>query len=94
MPIAKPDGHAAADGQPVPVTVGIAITEQRPHGRRFGQRLQGNRVDRPSRSCRAGLGLQPGQPFFPTQLAIDRDAIELRYANEGFRNATVASSPD
>jgi outer membrane protein insertion porin family len=41
----------------------------------------------------AGLGLQPGRPFFPTQLAVDRDAVQLRYANGGFRNATVTSSP-
>jgi outer membrane protein assembly complex protein YaeT len=41
----------------------------------------------------AALGLQPGQPFFPTQLAIDRDTVQLRYANSGFRNATVVSSP-
>ncbi|MGE3510817.1 MAG: outer membrane protein assembly factor, partial [Vicinamibacterales bacterium] len=40
-----------------------------------------------------GLSLQPGQPFYPTQLAIDQDAVQLRYANAGFRNATVSVAP-
>lgn len=40
-----------------------------------------------------GLGLQPGRPFFTSQLAIDRDAIQLRYANLGYPAAAVTSRP-
>jgi outer membrane protein assembly complex protein YaeT len=40
-----------------------------------------------------GLGLQPGRPFFAGQLAIDRDALELRYANLGYPDAVVSSRP-
>jgi outer membrane protein assembly complex protein YaeT len=41
----------------------------------------------------AGLGLRPGAEFFATQLAIDRDAVQSRYANLGFLHATVESEP-
>jgi outer membrane protein insertion porin family len=39
------------------------------------------------------LGLQPGSPFFLTQMALDRDQIQLLYANRGYRNATVEGNP-
>ena len=42
----------------------------------------------------AGLGLRPGAEFFATQLAIDRDAVQAKYANLGFLHATVESEPD
>jgi outer membrane protein assembly complex protein YaeT len=42
---------------------------------------------------RDGLGLQPGIPLYLTQLAVDRDAIQLQYANRGFSSATVESDP-
>jgi outer membrane protein insertion porin family len=41
----------------------------------------------------AGLELKPGAEFFATQLAIDRDAIQAKYANLGFMHATVESDP-
>ena len=41
----------------------------------------------------AGLGLRPGAEFFATQLAIDRDAVQAKYANLGFLHATVESDP-
>ncbi len=41
----------------------------------------------------AGLGLRPGAEFFATQLAIDRDAVQAKYANLGFLHATVESEP-
>jgi outer membrane protein insertion porin family len=41
----------------------------------------------------AGLGLRPDAEFFATQLAIDRDAVQTRYANLGFLHATVESDP-
>jgi outer membrane protein assembly factor BamA len=82
---------AATDHQGVPVDVAVAITE---NVRTVvgSVAIVGNRSIA-SAELSGGLGLQPGQPFFPTQLAIDRDAVQLRYANEGFRNATVSSSP-
>jgi outer membrane protein assembly complex protein YaeT len=39
------------------------------------------------------LGLQPGAPFFLTQMAIDRDALQLLYANRGFLSATIEGNP-
>ena len=41
----------------------------------------------------AGLALRPGAEFFATQLAIDRDAVQAKYANLGFQHATVESDP-
>ena len=41
----------------------------------------------------AGLGLRPGAEFFATQLAIDRDAVQAKYANLGFLHATVETDP-
>ena len=40
------------------------------------------------------LGLQPGRPYSDTQLVLDRDAIQLRYANLGYLNATVEANPN
>jgi outer membrane protein insertion porin family len=40
-----------------------------------------------------GLGLRPGGEFFVTQMAIDRDAIQAKYANLGFLHATVEADP-
>ena len=77
--------------QQVPMAVAIVIAEN-------ARTVVGSVTSRATARSRradltAALGLQPGQPFFPTQLAIDRDAVQLRYANGGFRNATVVSSP-
>jgi outer membrane protein assembly complex protein YaeT len=47
----------------------------------------------PEAELLTGVGLQPGRPFRLTQMAVDRDAIQLRYANLGYRHATVAGSP-
>jgi outer membrane protein assembly complex protein YaeT len=47
----------------------------------------------PESRLRDGLGLQPGRPFFLTQMAIDRDSIELQYANLGYPSATIAGNP-
>ncbi|HUR34617.1 MAG TPA: POTRA domain-containing protein, partial [Vicinamibacterales bacterium] len=41
----------------------------------------------------SGLGLAAGQPFSVAQLALDRDAIELKYANLGYQNVTVDTRP-
>jgi outer membrane protein insertion porin family len=79
------------NSQQVPMTVAIGITES---ARTVvgSVAIAGNR-SLATAELTAGLGLQPGRPFFPTQLAVDRDAVQLRYANGGFRNATVTSSP-
>lgn len=82
---------SASTSQEVPVALTIAIVE----GVRTlvsTVRVEGNRALNEAELL-AGLGLQTGQPFFPTQLAVDRDAVELKYANAGFRNATVSSRP-
>lgn len=47
----------------------------------------------PTAALMAGMGLQPGQPFYLTQLAIDRDTIQLYYANRGYQTAVVTTNP-
>jgi outer membrane protein insertion porin family len=44
-------------------------------------------------ALRPSLGLQPGQPFFLPQIAVDRDALQLQYANLGYQSATVDANP-
>jgi outer membrane protein insertion porin family len=41
-----------------------------------------------------GLRLQPGSPFIVAGLAVDRDAIQVRYLNAGYENATVDARPE
>ena len=55
-------------------------------------RVTGNQAVAQS-ALTGALGLQPGQPFFLTQMAVDRDAIQVRYADLGFQSATVDSNP-
>lgn len=90
VPNAQPVPNAA-DATQVPVAVRIEITE---NVRTIvgTVRVEGNESLATS-VLTEGLGLQPGQPFYPTQLAIDQDALQLKYANAGFRSATVSSSP-
>ena len=40
------------------------------------------------------LGLQPDRPYLDTQLALDRDAIQLHYLNLGYQNVTVDAEPN
>jgi outer membrane protein assembly complex protein YaeT len=51
-------------------------------------RIEGN-PSVPEATFRQGLGLESGRPFTVAQLAADRDAIQLRYANLGYRTAAV-----
>jgi outer membrane protein assembly complex protein YaeT len=44
-------------------------------------------------TLREGLGLQPGRPFFLPQMAIDRDMLQLHYANRGYPGATIETNP-
>src|SRR5262249_43039805 len=90
VPTAEPL-QSAADARQVPVVARIEITEN-VRTVVASVRFQGSDT-LASTELAAGLGLQPGQPFFPTQLAIDRDAIEQRYVNAGFRNVVVTSDP-
>ncbi len=78
-------------GAEVPVVVRLAISE----GVRTvvaSVRVRDN-GSVPEAELVRGLGLQPGKPFFLTQMAIDRDAIQLQYANRGYQSATIASNP-
>jgi outer membrane protein assembly complex protein YaeT len=55
-------------------------------------RVQG-RSAIPESVLREGLGLDVGRPFSITQMAVDRDAIQLKYANLGYQNAVVTGNP-
>ena len=56
-------------------------------------RIEGN-ASIPESDLRPLLTLQPGAPYFDAQLRRDIDAIELQYANRGYRSATVQAQPD
>ena len=55
-------------------------------------RIEGN-DSIPEATLRPAVSVEPGQPFFPQQIAADRDQILLQYANRGYQNATVDASP-
>ncbi len=44
-------------------------------------------------TLRPSVGLRAGAPFFQSQIALDRDNIELQYANLGYPSATVDATP-
>ncbi len=84
------------DGSQVPVQARIRVSENvRTIVRSIT--IEGNRAVAEAR-LREGLGLQPGRPYFVTQLAIDRDAMQLQYANLGYQSVVVSTnagvSPD
>jgi outer membrane protein insertion porin family len=87
----EPAPGSAPDASLVSVVVGIRITES------AQTTVESVRVDGNSSvsgsAVRDGLGLQPGRPFFLAQMALDRDAIQLQYANLGYPSATVDSNP-
>jgi outer membrane protein insertion porin family len=88
---ADPRPQAAAGATLIPVAVGILITE----GVRTvvgTVRIEGN-ASIPETDLRQLLSLQPGVPYFDAQLRRDTDAIELAYANRGYRSATVDVQP-
>ncbi|MQA28817.1 MAG: BamA/TamA family outer membrane protein [Luteitalea sp.] len=85
-PEATEDGAAV-----IPVTIGITVNES-VRTVVNSVSIVGNRSV-PAAELLDPLGLQPGQPFFATQLAIDRDAIQLAYANRGYQSASVESDP-
>jgi outer membrane protein insertion porin family len=84
-----PRGSAAAAD--TPLSVRMLITEG-PQTIVGSVRVAGN-ASMPTSELVAGMGLQPGQPFFATQMAVDQEAIQLRYANLGYPDTSVESSP-
>ena len=86
----EPAAPATASGE-IPVSIRIVIAENI-RTVVTSVKVTGNQAV-PQSALTAGLGLQPGRPFFLTQMAVDRDAIQLRYANLGFQSATVDSNP-
>ena len=56
-------------------------------------RLQGNAAVSEA-ELKAALGLQADRPYVDTQLALDRDAIQLHYLNLGYQNVTVDANPN
>jgi outer membrane protein assembly complex protein YaeT len=91
VPTIEPAPGSPGDAAQTPVSVRIAITEN------VQTIVETVRVDGntsvPADTLLEGLGLQPGQAFFLTQMAIDRDAIQLQYANLGYPSATVEGRP-
>jgi outer membrane protein assembly complex protein YaeT len=84
----QPDVAAAAE---VPVAIRIAITE---NVRTLVSSVHVEGVHAVAETELTGsLGLQPGAPFFVTQMAIDRDVIQSRLANLGYQSATVTTNP-
>jgi outer membrane protein insertion porin family len=85
-------GAATPDGTQMPVAVSILITE----GVRTvvgSVRIEGN-ASVSETALRQTLSLQPGTPYFDAQLRRDIDAMQLQYANLGYRSATVQAQPD
>jgi outer membrane protein assembly complex protein YaeT len=90
-PLVEPTADAVAGASHLAVAVTVRVTE----GVRTvvnSVRIEGNASVAES-LLRGGLALQPGRPFFLTQMALDRDAIQLEYANLGYPSATVESNP-
>ncbi|MFN7984331.1 MAG: POTRA domain-containing protein [Vicinamibacterales bacterium] len=96
-------GYATAKAEPVfdqkasgaegsvPVAVRVAITEN-PQTTINSVSITGNTAV-PEAELRGVMSLSPGQPYSAAAVALDRDAIELRYANLGFQNASVDARP-
>ena len=82
---------ASAGAAEIPVSIRIAINEN-VRTMVGSVRATGNQAVAQS-ALTGALGLQPGRPFFLTQMAVDRDAIQVRYADLGFQSATVDSNP-
>jgi outer membrane protein assembly complex protein YaeT len=90
QPLIEPAPSASADAaQQVAVTIRVTEGVQTLVA---SVRVDGNESVEET-LLRDGLGMQPGQPFYLTQLAVDQDAIQLQYANRGYPGATVESNP-
>jgi outer membrane protein insertion porin family len=91
--------RAAEEPQPadpgagfVPLRVRIVVNEG-PRTIVSDVRIQGNGSVSEA-TLKDELGLQPGRPYFDTQLVIDRDAIQRRYADLGYPSVTVDANPN
>ena len=75
----------------VPVDIRIQVTE---NTRTVVNsiRVDGNRAVSES-DLSSAFSLAPGQPFSAAMLALDRDALELRYANLGYQSVSVETRP-
>jgi outer membrane protein assembly complex protein YaeT len=89
-PVIEPMPGPPGDSQ-VPVVIRIPIIEQA-QTIVASVGIEGNQSV-PGASLRDQLGLRPGQPFYLSQLAVDRDALQLHYANLGYPTATIVGNP-
>ncbi len=88
---ARTESRPAAADQHVPVAIRIQIAENLQTVVN-SVRVEGN-ASVPESELTSVAGLGPGQPYSLGRLAVDRDALELKYANLGFQNATVETRP-
>jgi outer membrane protein assembly complex protein YaeT len=89
-PTIEPVGGTSSDAD-VALAIRMVIAEG-PQTLVGSVRVEGN-TSVPEAQLLAGLGLKPGAEFFATQVAVDRDAVQSRYANLGFLYATVEADP-
>jgi len=71
----------------VPVAVRAVINEG-PRTTIDTVTFSGNQAETEA-ALRARVGLKPGTPYVPGQLAFDRDAIQLAYQDRGYESASV-----
>ncbi|MEQ1728468.1 MAG: BamA/TamA family outer membrane protein, partial [Vicinamibacterales bacterium] len=88
---ATTESRPAAADQHVPVAIRIQIAENLQTVVN-SVRVEGN-ASVPESELTSVAGLGPGRPYSLGRLAVDRDALELKYANLGFQNATVETRP-
>jgi outer membrane protein insertion porin family len=82
---------AGATSDEVPVVVRTVVTE----GARTTVEsiaMEGNTAV-PTPALRARIALQVGAPYVPSQLAADRDAIQLTYQDIGYQSVTIDATP-
>jgi outer membrane protein assembly complex protein YaeT len=48
----------------------------------------------PEATLRGRVGMRPGAPYVPGQIAVDRDALQLAYQDLGYETATVDARAD
>ena len=82
---------AGAAGQHVGVALRIEVTENT-QMMVNSVSIEGNQSV-PEAELRELLSLVPGRPFSAAALALDRDAVELQYANLGYQAVAVEARP-
>src|SRR5207244_8404586 len=81
-----------ASGRPIPV--GVLIVAREGVRTLVGTVSFAGNQALDEAAMRALIGLQPGGPFVPAQLAADRDAVTLRYLNLGYEKVSVEVKPE